>query len=148
MGREIMRVPMDFAFPVGKSYADAWDEKHRAGCSKEEHEDECGYWRDCLPEGDGWQLWQTVSDGPLSPVFASAEELIEWMSQPVPLKDRPSYDPEPYPRMPAGQGWRRETAERLVKGTGWIPSMVMVGGRILSTAEMVEELNSETSTKD
>ena len=31
------------------------------------------------PEGPGWQLWETVSEGsPLSPVFASPEELARW----------------------------------------------------------------------
>lgn len=31
------------------------------------------------PEGEGWQLWETTSEGsPVSPVFASAEELAEW----------------------------------------------------------------------
>lgn len=35
------------------------------------------------PEGDGWQLWQTVSEGgPISPVFATPEELATWMSSP------------------------------------------------------------------
>ena len=32
------------------------------------------------PEGDGWQYWETVSDGsPISPVFASAEDLSVWL---------------------------------------------------------------------
>jgi hypothetical protein len=31
------------------------------------------------PAGDGWQLWETTSEGsPKSPVFASAEELAAW----------------------------------------------------------------------
>lgn len=31
------------------------------------------------PVGEGWQLWETVSEGsPESPVFASAEELADW----------------------------------------------------------------------
>lgn len=31
------------------------------------------------PEGEGWQLWETVSEGsPVSPVFASAEDLATW----------------------------------------------------------------------
>jgi len=35
------------------------------------------------PTGDGWQLWETVSEGsPVSPVFASADELASWMSDP------------------------------------------------------------------
>lgn len=33
------------------------------------------------PAGDGWQLWETVSEGsPISPVFASDVELAEWMT--------------------------------------------------------------------
>lgn len=36
------------------------------------------------PKGDGWQLWETVSEGsPISPVFATAEELAVWMSDPA-----------------------------------------------------------------
>jgi len=31
------------------------------------------------PTGEGWQMWETTSDGsPLSPVFATPEELAEW----------------------------------------------------------------------
>lgn len=31
------------------------------------------------PTGDGWQMWETTSEGsPASPVFASADELAEW----------------------------------------------------------------------
>lgn len=34
------------------------------------------------PEGDGWQLWETVSEGsPISPVFPTAEALAEWMTR-------------------------------------------------------------------
>lgn len=33
------------------------------------------------PSGEGWQLWETVSEGsPVSPVFATAKELAKWMS--------------------------------------------------------------------
>lgn len=36
------------------------------------------------PTGDGWQLWETVSEGsPISPVFATAEGLAGWMSDPA-----------------------------------------------------------------
>lgn len=34
------------------------------------------------PVGDGWQMWETVSEGsPISPVFSTPEELAEWLSQ-------------------------------------------------------------------
>jgi hypothetical protein len=36
------------------------------------------------PTGEGWQLWETVSEGsPISPVFGSAEELAQWMASPA-----------------------------------------------------------------
>lgn len=35
------------------------------------------------PTGDGWQLWESVSEGsPISPVFATAEELAQWLATP------------------------------------------------------------------
>lgn len=70
--RTVKRVPLDFDWPDGevwKGYlisdgqcdeADEW-----------EHEEP--------PTGAGWQLWETTSEGsPISPVFASAEELADW----------------------------------------------------------------------
>lgn len=33
------------------------------------------------PSGDGWQMWETTSEGsPMSPVFATAEELARWLT--------------------------------------------------------------------
>jgi hypothetical protein len=33
------------------------------------------------PEGDGWQMWETTSEGsPMSPVFATPEELATWLA--------------------------------------------------------------------
>ncbi|WHT20949.1 hypothetical protein N8J89_07760 [Crossiella sp. CA-258035] len=35
------------------------------------------------PTGDGWQLWETVSEGsPISPVFVTAEDLARWLTTP------------------------------------------------------------------
>lgn len=66
------------------------------------------------PTGDGWQLWETVSEGsPISPVFTSPKELAYWMSSPAYTwgavksdSDRPAY----------------ETALRFIQGDGWAPS--------------------------
>lgn len=34
------------------------------------------------PKGDGWQMWETTSEGsPMSPVFATAEELADWLAR-------------------------------------------------------------------
>ena len=34
------------------------------------------------PSGDGWQMWETTSEGsPMSPVFASPEDLATWLAE-------------------------------------------------------------------
>lgn len=139
MGREIKRVPLDFVFPIDGSYNDAKWDQHCAECSKADHDD-CEVDTD-PPKGEGWQLWQTVSDGPVTPVFETPEALIDYMNEPVPPAKRPRYAPEAYPKMPWAQGWRREVAEKFVRGAGWAPSMVytpetgLVGGAEFVTRE-------------
>lgn len=141
MGREIKRVPLDFGFPLNDSYADHCYRKHRETCS----DDDCEHDIDREPpKGDGWQLWQTVSDGPITPVFATAEELIDWMCQPVPREKRPHYAPEAFPDNPAGQGWRREIAEPFVKEHGWAPTLLSTpDGRLIPGAEAVVLMGSK-----
>jgi hypothetical protein len=68
------------------------------------------------PVGDGWQLWETVSEGsPVSPVFATADELIDHMSQPK----MSEYE--------GSTGYTRAGAEAFVRGPGWAPSAVNRG---------------------
>jgi hypothetical protein len=150
MGREVKRVPMDFDFPIGASFADAEYNKHCATCDKEDHDD-CEWPLNDPPTGEGWQLWQTVSDGPISKVYATADELIDWMCQPVPKEKQthswrdPRENPE-YPHMPWAQGWRREIAEPFVKQCGWAPSMIVCGGKVMDGATaMVEGLDNSVS---
>jgi hypothetical protein len=126
MGREVKRVPLDFSFPLNESFHDDAYRKHMGSCPRTEH-DGCEYSYK-PPEGEGWQLWQTVSDGPVTPVFATAEELIEYMSQPVPRDEQGPYDPGEYPEMPGGKGWRHELAEKFVKGPGWAPTFIAQQG--------------------
>lgn len=60
------------------------------------------------PSGDGWQLWETVSEGsPISPVFATSDELATWMSDPAKGRDWVSGD----------------VAARFI-AEGWAPSFV------------------------
>jgi hypothetical protein len=65
------------------------------------------------PKGDGWQLWETVSEGsPMSPVFAKADELAEWMSDPA-----------------RGDRWVPGDVARKFVEKGWAPSGVLTPGR-------------------
>lgn len=63
------------------------------------------------PAGDGWQLWETVSDGsPISPVFPTADGLAAWMSH-----------------LDRGDRWvPQETAARFI-AEGWAPTMADTG---------------------
>lgn len=59
------------------------------------------------PTGEGWQLWETVSEGsPITPVFATREGLVDHLCSPA------------YPRR-----LTRDEAEGLVEA-GWVPSMI------------------------
>lgn len=62
------------------------------------------------PAGDGFQIWETVSEGsPISPVFATAEELAQHMST---------------TRWGADKGSSAETWLKFINGPGWAPSMI------------------------
>ncbi len=71
-------------------------------------------WQDYEPpEGEGWQMWETTSEGsPITPVFATAEGLVECL---VNGQDESSRR--------RGTKYSREAAEAFVK-SGWVPSGV------------------------
>jgi hypothetical protein len=61
------------------------------------------------PMGEGWQLWETVTEGsPVSPVFATSEELAAWMS-----------DPE------RGKDWVPPDVAATFISHGWAPTMTV-----------------------
>lgn len=104
MGREVKRVPLDFNWPLETS----WDS-----------EDE-------VPEGDAWQIWSTTSDAPMSPVYATSEELICWMTtEPWVLNPEPAA-----PGVPVYIPVDRGTAERFID-VGYAPSFVGFGSRLI-----------------
>lgn len=60
------------------------------------------------PSGDGWQLWETVTEGsPISPVFATADELAVWMSDPA-----------------RGDRWVPQATAAQFIADGWAPTFV------------------------
>lgn len=74
----------------------------------------------------GYQVFETVSEGtPLTPVFATKEELIDWLST-----KGTSYDPP----------MAREAAERFV-GWGSVPSMISDSTGVYSNMEIAERAN-------
>lgn len=74
-----------------------------------------------VPTGEGWQVWETVSEGsPVSPVFATAEELAQHLSKhgDAWCQKRPHEDPPSI-----------ESARAFVN-SGWGPSMLMGPGGV------------------
>lgn len=103
MGREVKRVPLDFDHPLEKVWygyqITFCHEEYNEGCERcrefarimgipmIEYDCEpgkpCPDWKKHFkvdpPEGEGWQLWETTTEGaPVSPVFRTPEELAEW----------------------------------------------------------------------
>lgn len=74
------------------------------------------------PEGEGWQLWETVSEGsPVSPVFSTPEALAAW------LTGRPGIN----------SGTTEDQWLKFITGPGWAPSFVMAGGQAMSGVEVM-----------
>jgi len=66
------------------------------------------------PEGEGWQVWETVSEGsPVSPVFATREELAEYLVE---------------------EGYSEKAVEGFIRD-GWCFSAMVVGGRMYTNIE-------------
>ncbi|MCG7945868.1 MAG: hypothetical protein N0C84_05925 [Candidatus Thiodiazotropha taylori] len=77
------------------------------------------------PTGEGYQIWETVSEGsPISPVFATPEELATHMAD---------------TRWGADKGTDYETWLRFINGPGWAPSMVGDAKGLRSGVEAMSE---------
>jgi hypothetical protein len=80
---------------------------------------------------DWWQAYETVSEGtPVSPAFATPEELIEYL-----VANGDYWDQERRDRgSSTKQGYSRAAAEAFVR-CGWAPSAIMAGGKLHEGAE-------------
>lgn len=66
------------------------------------------------PSGDGWQLWETVTEGsPVSPVLPTREAFVDWLVL---------------------NGYTRKAAEAFTKD-GWCPNAIGVDGKIYEGIE-------------
>ena len=79
------------------------------------------------PEGDGWQLWETVSEGsPITEVYPSRDQLIAYLMSPANCWG-------------ISRPLTREQAEAFV-GEGWAPSMITVDGRLMPGAAAIGDV--------
>ena len=86
-----------------------------------------------------YQVYETVSEGtPLTPVFATQAELVDYLAEHGTSWDQFRMREGKQPRA----GWGRENAEAFV-GVGWMPSMVMQGGKILEPKDFLKKKEKE-----
>ncbi|MGH8877193.1 MAG: hypothetical protein ACRD0P_07630 [Stackebrandtia sp.] len=79
------------------------------------------------PNGEGWQLWETVSEGsPISPAFADADALAAWMSHP----DR-------------GRNWVPESVAAKFIAEGWAPTAATGPAGAMSGVEFIGTTGSD-----
>lgn len=84
---------------------------------------------------DWWQAYETVSEGtPVSPAFATAEELIKYL-----VKNGDFWDQQRSDRgMSTKCGYSQKAAEEFVRG-GWAPSAMMINGNLFEGAEALAQ---------
>lgn len=79
------------------------------------------------PKGDGWQMWETTSEGsPISPVFDAPEKLGRWLAD--------------NSRHGVTKDATYEQWMRMILGSGWAPSGMMVDGQMMSGVAGLAEI--------
>lgn len=90
-----------------------------------------------------YQVYETVSEGtPVSPPFETQQELIDYLMENGDFWDQKRRKD---PRNIGGfrmkcDPWSKAAAERFVMGSGWAPSMIVTGGKIMSGVEALAEI--------
>jgi hypothetical protein len=81
------------------------------------------------PAGEGWQVWETVSEGsPITPVFATREELVDYL-----VDGGDGWD-----RSRGEKGWDRAAAERFCKDE-YAVSTIVIGNKIYGPGDALPE---------
>lgn len=77
------------------------------------------------PAGEGWQVWETVSEGsPITPVFPTSEELIQHLA----------VNGDRWDQRRGEGGWGETRAKAFVEA-GWAPSAASVDGKFLDSKD-------------
>lgn len=96
------------------------------------------YHRTWKPDNATWfQVWETVTEGtPVTPAFATREELAAHLAE----------HGDDWDQTRGHGGWGIERASAFVN-SGWAPSAVITGGRVLESKDVaLELLHTATAT--
>jgi hypothetical protein len=81
------------------------------------------------PTGDGFQIWETVSEGsPISPVFSTARDLAAHMAT---------------TKRGGDEGTSFDTWLAFIEGPGWAPSLVVTSAGVIGGVKAVVELGKD-----
>jgi hypothetical protein len=119
MGREIKRVAIDFDWPMSQVWSGFLNPSDSDEWTAQEP-----------PAGEGWQVWETVSEGsPVTPVFSTPEALAHHLSE--------KGDAWAQARAARGMPERLPTYEQALAFVmdGWAPTTMVIGGAVLGPYE-------------
>lgn len=157
-GRERLQPMYDSTFADAasewKEAFAAWERGERPSyCSEDSKHLEYWEWENSPPtreyyrpwkddEATWFQLWETVSEGtPVTPPFATKEELADHLAEHGDAWDQERCNDPGSCRLfgltPGKPGWGKKKAYAFVMGDGWAPSMVAVGGQVMSGVDFV-----------
>ena len=92
-------------------------------------------WKD--EEATWFQVWETVTEGtPVTPPFATKEDLIAYLAEHGTSWDRNARE-RGWESGPPGWGYDRAKA---FVDSGWVPSMMIAGGKLLDSKDIALEL--------
>jgi hypothetical protein len=135
MSRVLKRVPLDFDWPMHK----IWPGYRMGICDddcencrkfarligKELGEEDCPDFKIPVPSGEGYQMWETTSEGsPISPVFKTPEELAAWLA----ANNASTF---------ADRTATYEEWLTMITGTGWSMSAAIINGEMISGVEYI-----------
>lgn len=80
------------------------------------------------PTGEGYQIWETVSEGsPISPVFEKPEDLAEWMAN--------------HPWNTCDKDTTKKQWLKFILGPGWAPSFIGCDKGLITGVKAISEIN-------
>lgn len=159
MGREVRRMPHGFEWPLGRTWKGYLLDPIPCFCCEGTGKVGAAYCTMCEGKGKvrprveppgyqpgmapdyidagwmanryGWQMWETTSEGsPISPVCESPEALARWLAD----NNASAF---------GYTGASYEAWLHMIRGPGWAPSAVSVGGPLVSGVEGLAGLQEE-----
>ena len=131
---ELSEIAEEYGYDVNNPYS--------AFCDWDGGPPDHSYYRPNWDESEAiwWQVYETVSEGtPVSPPFKTQDELIDYLVENGDFWDQKRRE-DSSPHFMNCDPWKREVAEKFVKGPGWAPSFVASSSGLQSGVEALANI--------